>query len=119
MNDRDMKIRNGDIVIVLSGKDKGKKWKVVKVFPITGKVLVEGINIVTRHMKKQGTTPGQILKMEKPIDASNVMLECPHTTKPTRIGYVMVEEKGNTKKFRYSKKAVKDLSKSPQECIIK
>jgi len=58
---------------------------VQKVFPITGKIIVEGINIVTRHIKKQGTTPGQILKMEKAIDASNAMLECPFTKKPTRL----------------------------------
>jgi large subunit ribosomal protein L24 len=59
-------------------------------------------------MKKSGTTPGQIVKFEKAIDASSVMLICPFTDKPTRIGYVMVEEKGNNKKFRYSKKALSE-----------
>ncbi len=81
--------------------------------------MVEGVNVVTRHIKKQGTQAGQIVKMEKAIDVSNVMLECPITQKPTRIGYVMVTEKWNTKKFRYSKKAVKENKKAPQDCIIK
>ena len=114
-----MKIRNWDSVIVMSGKDSGKTGVVQKVFPVTGKIIVEGVNIVTRHMKKQGTTPGQILKMEKAIDASNVMLECPLTKKPTRIWFVMIEESGKQKKFRYSKKAVKEEKKSPKDCIIK
>jgi len=51
------------------------------------------VNIVTRHVKKQGTTAGQIVKFEKAIDASNVMLVCPFTDKPTRVGFVMIEEK--------------------------
>lgn len=70
-------------------------------------------------MKKQGTTPGQIVKMEKSIDASNVSLLCPITEKPTRIGFVSIEEKGKTKKFRYSKKAVKEGKKQPKDCVIK
>ena len=114
-----MKIRNGDTVIVMSGKDSGKTGKVQKVFPVTGKIIIEGINVVTRHIKKQGTNPGQIVKMEKAIDASNVMLECPITKKPTRVWYVMQDEKGKQKKFRYSKKAVKEEKKNPKDCIIK
>ncbi len=114
-----MKIRNWDTVVVLSGKEKTKTGKVLKVIPSTGRVVVEGINIVTRHMKKQWSTPGQIVKSEKSIDASNVALVCPVTEKPTRIGYVTVEEKGKTKKFRYSKKAVKEGKKQPKDCIIK
>lgn len=113
-----MKIRTWDNVSVLSGKDKGKTGKVLKVINDKNRVVVEGINIVTRHVKKQGTNPGQIVKMEKSIDASNVALECPVTKKPTRIGYVTIEEKGNTKKFRYSKKAVQE-GKKPTDAIIK
>ncbi len=114
-----MKLRSGDSVVVIAGKDKGKNGKILKVFPITGKILIEGVNIVTKHIKKQGTTPGQIIKMEKAIDASNAMLVCPITEKPTRIGYVMVEEKGISKKFRFSKKAVKENKKAAKDCIIK
>jgi len=91
----------------------------LKVLTDTNRVVVEGINIVTRHMKKQGTTPGQIVKMEKSIDASNVALECPVTKKPTRIGFVTIEEKGKTKKFRFSKKAAAEGKKAPKDCIIK
>jgi len=103
----------------MSWKDKGKEGKVVKVFPVTGKVIVEWINIATRHIKKQGTNPGQIIKMEKAIDASNVMLKCPMTEKPTRLGFVMITEGKKTKKFRFSKKAVKEMKKQAKDCIIK
>ncbi len=116
-----MKIRSGDNITVISGKDKGKTGKVLKVFPVTGKVLIEGVNVVTKHIKKQGTQAGQIVKMEKAIDASNVMLTCPFTQKPTRIGFVMIKEGkgGKQKKFRFSKKAVKENKKDPKDCIIK
>lgn len=69
----------------MSGKDSGKTGTVQKVLPVTKKVIVQGVNIATRHIKKQGGNPGQIIKMEKAIDASNVMLECPMTKKPTRV----------------------------------
>lgn len=116
-----MKIRTWDTVQVIawSRKYKWKNAKVLKVFKETWRVLVEWVNIVTRHIKKHGTTPGQIVKMEKSIDISNVMLLCPITQKPTRVWYVMIEEKWKNKKFRYSKIAVKETAKSPKDCIIK
>lgn len=116
-----MKIHSWDTVTIISGtrKNKWKSWKVLKAFPSSHKILVEGINIVTRHLKKQWTTPGQIIKMEKPIDVSNAMLLCPITQKPTRIWYVMIEEKWINKKYRFSKFAVKETAKSPKDCIIK
>lgn len=114
-----MKIRTWDTVTVIAGKDKWTNGKVLKVFLKTNRILVEWVNVVTKHIKKQGTTPGQILKMEKAIDVSNAMLLCPITQKPTRVGYVMIEEKGNNKKFRFSKKAAKDNKKEPKDCIIK
>jgi large subunit ribosomal protein L24 len=100
-------------------KDRGQRAKVVKVFTDTSKIIVEGINVVTRHIKKQGTTAGQIIKMEKAIDASSVMLVCPFTDKPTRVGFVSIEEKGKTKKFRFSKKALKEQSGEATKYIIK
>lgn len=114
-----MKIRTGDTVTVIAGKNKGTTAKVLKALPASNKVVVEWVNVVTRHIKKQGTTAGQIIKMEKAIDASNVMLVCPITEKPTRVWFVMLEEKGKQKKFRYSKKAVKENKKDPKDCIIK
>lgn len=96
-----MKIHSNDEVIVIAGKDKGKKGKVLKANPVSGTVLVEGVNIVTRHIKRQGSTPGQKVNYEKPIDASNVMLIDPKTKEPTRVGYKL--EGG--KKVRVAKKS--------------
>lgn len=96
-----MKIHTNDEVIVIAGKDKGKKGKVVKANPASGTVLIEGVNLVTRHIKRQGATPGQKVTYEKPIDASNVMLLDPKTKEPTRVGYKI--EGG--KKVRIAKKS--------------
>lgn len=96
-----MKIHTNDEVVVIAGKDKGKKGKVVKANPASGTVLIEGVNLITRHIKRQGATPGQKVSYEKPIDASNVMLLDPKTGEPTRIGYKL--EGG--KKFRVAKKS--------------
>ncbi len=116
-----MKIRTWDTVQIMSGKekDRGQKVAVLKVFPQTNKIIAKDINIVTRHIKKSGTNPGQIAKFEKAIDASNVMLICPFTDKPTRIGYTMIDEKGKNKKFRYSKKALSEKWGEPSKFIIK
>ena len=116
-----MKIRTWDKVIVLSGKekDRGQIAEVLKVFTDVNKILVKWVNVVTKHIKKQWTNPGQIIKMEKAINASNVMLVCPYTNKPTRIGFVKVEEKGKIKKFRFSKKAVKENGWEAKKFIIK
>ena len=116
-----MKIRKWDNVQVMSWKekDRGVKAEVLLVNISTNKIIVKDINIVTRHIKKQGTTPGKIVKMEKAIDASSVMLVCPFTDKPTRIWFVKIEEKWKTKKFRFSKKAVKENGGEPKDFIIK
>ncbi|MDD3646608.1 MAG: 50S ribosomal protein L24 [Candidatus Gracilibacteria bacterium] len=114
-----MKIRTGDKVEVISGKDKKTRAEVLKVFKDTNKVLVKGVNVVTRHIKKMGANPGQIVKMEKAIDVSNVMLVCPFTDKVTKVGFVSVEEKGKTKKYRFSKVAVKEQNKKTKDVIIK
>ncbi len=114
-----MKIRSWDNVIVITWKDKGKKGEVLKVFRDKNKVIVKWVNVVTRHVKKQGTNPWQIVKFEKAIDASNVMLVCPYTEKKTRLWFVFIKDKKWTKKFRYSKKAVKELGKEPKDVIIK
>ena len=116
-----MKIRTWDKVIVMSWKthDKWKQAEVLKVFLKEGKVLLKDVNIVTKHVKKQWTNPWQIVKIEKPISVSNVMLVCPFLNKPTRIGFVNIEEKWVTKKFRYSKKALKEKGWEPAKFIIK
>lgn len=114
-----MKIRKDDNVLVISGKDKGKQWKVLKVFTKTNRVLVEGINMVTRNYKKMGTNPGQSVKKENPMNVSNVMLVCPITSKPTRVWFVIVQEKTGTKKFRFSKIALKAKGGEAKDHIIK
>ncbi len=96
-----MKIHKDDTVIITTGKDKGKKGKVLKAYPLENKVVVEKVNIITKHLKRRGETAGQILKYEAPIDASNVMILCPDTGKPSRIGY-RIE---NGKKVRIVKKS--------------
>ncbi len=84
-----MKIHKDDQVIVIAGKDKGKKSKVLRALPAESKIIVEGVGMVTRHMKRQGSTPGQKVSFEKPIDVSNVMLLDPKSGKPTRVAYKM------------------------------
>lgn len=116
-----MKIRKWDTVQVMSGKqkDRGVRAEVEQVSIEKNLVLVKGINIVTKHIKKMGGNPGQIVKFEKPISASAVMLVCPFTDKPTRVGFVKIEEKGKTKKFRFSKKALKEQGGEAKKYIIK
>ncbi|MBM4401976.1 MAG: 50S ribosomal protein L24 [Candidatus Cloacimonetes bacterium] len=83
-----MKIRKGDNVKIISGKDRGKTGIVEKVFPRESKVLIAGINIVKKHVKKRSERePGGILDLAAPISVSNVMLLCPKCGLPTRIGY--------------------------------
>lgn len=95
-----MKIKKDDTVIVISGKDKGKKGKVLKAMPKTGKLIVEGVNIQTKHAKQTRTTPAEIKHQEGPIDASNVMYWDSQAKAGTRIGYVIEDGK----KFRISRK---------------
>jgi len=79
-----MKIHKKDTVVVLSGKDKGKRGEVLKVFSAEQRVLVAKVNVVTKHKKPKQTEPGGIQKMEAPIPACKVMLVCPKCDKPTR-----------------------------------
>ncbi len=83
-----MNIKKDDKVIVLSGKDKGKEGKVLSADPKGGKVIVEGVNVASKHMKpkKQGDQGG-IIKMETPIYACKVMVVCPKCGKPTRVAH--------------------------------
>ncbi len=82
-----MRIKKNDKVQVMSGNDKGKVGKVLKVFPDSGRIIVEKVNMVKRHTRASKDVPqGGIIEKEGPIDASNVMLVCPNTGKPTRIG---------------------------------
>lgn len=83
-----MKLKKGDEIIVTAGKDKGRKGKIEKVMPKRHMILVPGINISKRHMKKRDDKhPGGIISVPKPLPESKVMLICPSCGKNTRIGY--------------------------------
>lgn len=82
------RIRTGDTIVVLSGKDKGKTGKVREVLPSAGRVIVEGINLVKRHTKARGPgQPGGIIEKEAALHVSNVAIADPSTGKPTRVGF--------------------------------
>ena len=101
-----MNLKVGDKVVVIAGKDKGKEGKIIKTIKNANKVVVEGANIVKKHVKPNGQTAGSIIEMEAPIHASNVMMIDPKTNKRTRVGHT-TDKKG--KKVRVSKKSNENL----------
>ena len=89
-----MHIRSKDTVVVITGKDKGKEGKVLEAFPKTGKVVVEGVAIATKHQKpRQAGVPGGIIKKEAAIYASKVQVVCPKCNKGTRVAYKVEGDK--------------------------
>ena len=96
-----MKIKKNDTVIVIAGKDKGKHGKVLKAMPKENRVVVEGVNVQTKHAKATRNTAAEIKHVEGPIDASNVMYYDTKAKKASRVGY-QVGKDGN--KVRVSKK---------------
>ena len=89
-----MKIKKDDKVVVLAGKDKGKQGKVLVADPKGGKVVVEGVNVATKHQKPQGQgKEGGIIKIETPLYVSKVQLVCPKCGKGTRVGYKLADGK--------------------------
>lgn len=103
-----MKIKKGDHVIILSGKDKGKTGTVERTFPTESKVLVEGVNVMTKHQKNRRTrSVGQIIERPAPIHVSNVALV--EDKKPVRVGYITEGEGKDAKKVRISRKSGKKI----------
>ncbi|MGL5831448.1 MAG: 50S ribosomal protein L24 [Candidatus Altimarinota bacterium] len=82
-----MKLKVNDNVLVITGKDKGKKGKILKVDRKNDRITVEKVNLRTKHIKKRFNQPGEKISYEAPMAISNVMILCPKTDKPTRIGY--------------------------------
>jgi large subunit ribosomal protein L24 len=83
-----MSVRSGDEVQVIAGKDKGKRGHITRVFPERNRVIVEGVNIVKRHLRRQpGSLQAGIIDMPAPLSRSNVMLVCPSCHQPTRVGH--------------------------------
>ena len=102
-----MHVKTGDEVLVIAGKDKGRRGKIKQVLPTLGRVVVEGLNIAKRHMKPRGPgKPGGSIDLEAPLNASNVMLICPSCGHATRTGHRFLEEtdhKGRPRKVRFCK----------------
>jgi large subunit ribosomal protein L24 len=91
---RRVHVKKGDTVAVITGKNLGKRGKVLQVFPATSRVLVEGVNIVKRHTRPTQALPqGGIVEKEAPIDSSNVMLVCSKCSQPTRVAKKMIDQK--------------------------
>ncbi len=110
-----MKIKKGDLVQVLSGKDRGKQGRVLEARPRERRVIVEGINIAKRHTKPRpirdssrmggaAMEPGGIIEKSVPLDVSNVMIVCPTCKQPTRIGSRLKDVKGEQTRVRVCKR---------------
>jgi large subunit ribosomal protein L24 len=111
-----LKIKKGDLVEVMSGKDRGKQGRVMEARPAEGRVVVENLNMIKRHMRPRAmkdasrmgspqVVPGGIISRPAPLDISNVMVVCPVCNKPTRVAVKVVERKGETHKVRVCKRA--------------
>lgn len=106
-----MRIKEDDEVQVMAGNYKGVRGRVQRVIPDQNRVVVAGVNLVKKHQRPRpgggrSQTQGGIIEFEAPIDASNVMLVCPHTDEPTRVG---VRRDENGRRVRYSKKSGNDI----------
>src|ERR671931_987302 len=111
-----MRVRKGDLVQMLAGKDRGKQGRVIEARPRERRVIVENLNVVKRHMRPQplrdtsrmgGTqmTPGGVIEKPSAVPISNVMLVCPTCNRPTRIGMATKEVKGREVRVRVCKRA--------------
>jgi large subunit ribosomal protein L24 len=96
------KIKKGDQVIVLAGRDKGKKGEVFQVMPKDGRALVRGVNVVRRHQRQTAQQEGGIIAKEVPIHVSNLALEDPKDGKPTRVGFKRLDD---GRKVRFAKRS--------------
>ncbi|MFT3731203.1 MAG: 50S ribosomal protein L24 [Hyphomicrobium sp.] len=96
------KIKKGDKVVVLAGRDKGKSGEVIEIRPKENRALVRGVNMVRRHQRQSATQEGGIISKEGPIDLSNIALEDPKDGKPTRVGFKILAD---GKKVRVAKRS--------------
>ena len=111
-----MRIHKGDLVHVLSGKDRGKQGRVIDARPKDRKVIVENLNLVKRHTKPRpiqnssrmgtaGMTPGGVIEKPSPLHVGNVMVVCPVCKRPTRVGTTVKEIKGEQVRVRHCRRA--------------
>ncbi len=96
------KIRKGDKVVVLAGRDKGRTGEVIAVHPADGRALVRGVNVVKRHQKQSAQQEGGIISKEAPIHLSNIAVADPKDGKPTRVGFKVLED---GRKVRFAKRS--------------
>ena len=97
-----LKIRKGDRVIVLAGKDKGKSGEVLRVMPKEERAVVQGVNMARRHQRQTPSQEGGIISKEMPIHVSNLSLRDPKDGKPTRVGFKLLQD---GKKVRFAKRS--------------
>jgi large subunit ribosomal protein L24 len=111
-----LKIKKGDKVLVLAGKDKGKEGNVSRALPQNDKVIVEGLNIVKKHVRPRGQTrQGGIIEKAMPLHVSNVMLICPECNKPTRVAHDHRQIGDKMRKVRVCKKCDKIIQDKTKE----
>jgi large subunit ribosomal protein L24 len=96
------KIKRGDRVVVLTGRDKGRSGEVIRVMPKEGRALVRGVNMVTRHQRQTAAQEGGIVRKEGPVHLSNLALVDPESGKPTRVGFKHLED---GRKVRFAKRS--------------
>jgi large subunit ribosomal protein L24 len=99
------KIRKGDKVMVLTGRDKGRTGEVIEVRPAADRALVRGVNLVKRHQKQSAAQEGGIISKEAPVHLSNLAITDPKDGKPTRVGFKFVGEGRDRKKVRFAKRS--------------
>ncbi len=97
-----LKVRKGDAVVVVSGKDKGKKGEVLSVIPKENRAIVQGVNVAKRHQKQSQTQEGGIVRKELSIHISNLALEDPKDGQPTRVGYKTLND---GRKVRFARRS--------------
>ena len=97
-----LKIRKGDAVVVVSGKDKGKKGEVLSVIPKENRAIVQGVNVAKRHQKQSQTQEGGIVRKELSVHISNLALEDPKDGQPTRVGYKFLND---GRKVRFARRS--------------
>ena len=100
-----MKIKKNDVVKIIRGKNRGKKGKILKIFPKKKKIIIEGVNLSVKHVKpKKERETGQRIQFPAPMDISKVMLICPHCNKPVRVSYKIISKTGDKKRKKGRKK---------------
>ena len=97
-----LKIKKGDHVVVITGKDKGKKGEVLKMLPSENRAIVKGVSLVRRHQRQSAAQEGGIITKEAPIHISNLALEDPKDGKPTRVGYKFLKD---GRKVRFARRS--------------